>query len=131
MSQRPFSEVAILLRPEDSVAVLKRPVKAGDEVTGGPRALTAAQAIPAGHKIAVTEIAEGAAVRKYGQTIGFATNRIAPGEHVHTHNLAMREFGRDYAMCSEARPVALYPAGRTFAGFARPGGHVGTRNYLA
>lgn len=133
MAQRPFNDCAILLRPEDSVAVLKRPLKAGDELIDGARTLSVVRDIPAGHKIAVTEIAGAAPVRKYGQTIGFAIARIAPGEHVHTHNLAMRDFGRDYAFCSEARPLSLYPAenARTFAGFARPGGRVGTRNYLA
>ena len=66
-------------------------------------------------------------------SIGFAQGVIAPGEHVHTHNLAMRDFGRDYAFCADAKPVEYYPAGqmRSFQGFARPNGRVGTRNYLA
>ncbi|MFM1768149.1 MAG: hypothetical protein RJA22_678 [Verrucomicrobiota bacterium] len=102
-------------------------------LTGGPRGLRAERAIPAGHKIAVTALATGEPVRKYGQIIGFASGAIRPGDHVHTHNLAMGEFGRDYAFCTEARPLPPPPPGppRTFAGYERPGGRAGTRNYLA
>jgi arabinonate dehydratase len=133
VAQRNFDECAIVLRENDHVAVLKRTVKAGDELLNGSRRLTAAQTIAAGHKMALEDIPDGTAVRKYGQTIGFAQGRIAPGAHVHTHNLVMRDFGRDYAFCADMKPVELYPAEkmRSFQGYARPNGRVGTRNYLA
>jgi altronate hydrolase len=132
MAQKDFAEVAVVLRDTDSVAVLKRPVKAGD-LLDGATPLRVAQDIHAGHKIALTEIPDGGPVRKYGQVIGFAKGRIAPGEHVHTHNLVMRDFGRDYRFCAEARPVQHYPPGqmRYFQGYARPGGRAATRNYIA
>ena len=41
-----------------------------------------------GHKYARRAIAAGEAVVKYGMPIGHATRDIAPGEHVHVHNLA-------------------------------------------
>jgi altronate dehydratase len=127
-----FEEVALRLHASDNVAVIKRTIKAGTELNGS-LALTVAKTIPAGHKIALAEIADGEPVRKYGQTIGFARGRIAPGEHVHTHNVVMRDFGRDYQFCADARPVALHPLERMrhFPGYQRPGGKVGTRNYLA
>jgi altronate hydrolase len=133
MPVRQFDEWAVLLRPEDDVAVLKRPLKAGDELMSGSLVLKAPSLIPAGHKIALRSIADGQPVRKYGQTIGFAQDAIQPGEHVHTHNLVMRDFGREYAFCADARAVVPYPADqqRTFAGYRRPGGRVGTRNYVA
>jgi len=133
MPQKNFDEHAIILREADHVAVLKRTVKAGDELVNGDRRITARQTIGAGHKIALAEIAEGEAVRKYGQTIGFAKGRIAPGEHVHVHNLAMKDFGRDYQFCADVRPVRSHSADnmRYFPGYVRPGGRVGTRNYLA
>src|SRR5262249_25873654 len=89
--------------------------------------------ILAGHKIAVTEVPDGAPVRKYGQIIGFAKGRIAPGDHVHTHNLMLKEVGRDYDFCADSRPIDFYPPEqmRSFQGFARRGGRVGTRNYVA
>ena len=49
----------------------------------------------------------GEAVRRYGQIIGFATQPIAPGEWVHTHNMAMGDFARDYAWGVDARATAL------------------------
>ncbi len=133
MPSRPFDDCAIRLSPTDDVAVLKRTLKAGDELVGGPVALRLAQTIPAGHKIALRSMADAEPVRKYGQVIGFAQGPIQPGDHVHTHNLALRDFGRDYAFCVDARPVApATPAERrTFAGYARPGGRAGTRNYVA
>jgi len=133
MSERKFDEVAVLLHEADSVAVLKRPVKTGDELRNGARTVHARQNIGAGHKIALTEIGEGEPVKKYGQVIGFASSPILAGQQVHTHNLVLKDFGRDYQFCTEARPVDYYPPEqmRSFQGYSRPGGRVGTRNYLA
>ncbi|HEU0009459.1 MAG TPA: altronate dehydratase family protein [Verrucomicrobiae bacterium] len=133
MAQKSFEETAVLLRPEDSVAVLKKPLQAGDELIGPSLRVTAAQPIPAGHKIALAEVPEGGPVRKYGQTIGFAQSRIRPGDHVHTHNLVLHDFSRDYQFCADARAMPPHPQEqrRTFLGYARPGGAAGTRNYLA
>lgn len=132
MAERSFDECAIVLRERDDVAVLKRTVKAGDHLRGA-RVLEVRETIGAGHKIALRDIAEGEAILKYGQKIGFASAAIPAGSHVHTQNVVMRDFGRDYAFCADARPVDFYPAEqmRCFEGFARPSGRVGTRNYLA
>jgi altronate hydrolase len=94
--------------------------------------ITCRTPVPAGHKLATSPIAAGAPVRKYSQIIGFATADIAPGEHVHTHNLAMGNFARDYAFCAEARPTAMPPEAEraTFQGIRRSDGRVATRNYL-
>src|SRR6266567_7325117 len=133
MARTSLADAAVVLRGTDSVAVLKRPVKAGDELINGAVHLRVSENIGAGHKIALSEIADGAPVRKYGQIIGFAQGRIAPGAHVHTHNLVMRDFGRDYQFCVDAKPVNFYPPEkvRYFQGYARPRGRVGTRNYIA
>ena len=133
MAQKEFDRFALRLHPTDNVAVLKAPLRAGDELSNGSLRLRAARNIGAGHKIALADMADGAPVRRYGQIIGFARGPIAPGDHVHTHNLAMKDFGRDYQFCADARPVDYYPPEqmRHFSGYARPGGRVGTRNYLA
>jgi altronate hydrolase len=132
-SAKRLQDVAVLLHPADNVAVLKRPVKAGDELINGGTSVTATQTISAGHKIALAPIEDSAPIRKYGQIIGFAKGVIAAGEHVHTHNVAMRDFGRDYQFCTDARPINYYPGEqmRYFNGYRRPGGAVGTRNYVA
>ncbi|TJZ91787.1 altronate dehydratase [Paracoccus gahaiensis] len=98
--------------------------------------LTARGAAPAGHKIARRAIAQGAAVVKYGQTIGYATAPIAPGDHVHSHNCAFGAHGRDYrpgsGLAAAEAVLARHPReGLTFQGYHRPGGQVGTRNFIA
>ncbi len=47
----------------------------------------AGESIPFGFKIALTDIAKGAAIIKYGETIGIASRDIKRGEMVHIHNL--------------------------------------------
>jgi len=128
-----FAEVAVLLRQNDNVAVLKRPVKSGDHLVNGSIDLHASENIGAGHKIAIAEIPDGEPVRRYGQIIGFAQGRIAPGQHIHTHNVVMKDFGRDYQFCADAKPINYHPPDkiRYFQGFARPDGRVGTRNCVA
>ena len=72
-------------------------------------------------------------MRRYGQVIGFATTDIAPGEHVHVHNLAVGELEHDYAFCRDYAAVEVVAEAdrRTFLGFRRADGRVGTRNYVA
>ncbi len=88
--------------------------------------------IPAGHKFAVRPIPAGAAIIKYGQIIGFASSDIEPGCHVHTHNVTLHDFNRDYAYGLDARPTRFFDKNecRTFEGFPRHDGSVGIRNYI-
>src|SRR6202008_2774327 len=83
--------------------------------------VTATGRIMRGHKMAVEPIAKGQPVLKFGQIIGFATEDIAPGSHVHTHNCSFAEFERDYAFAQDAKDEPLLPheAGATFQGFRR------------
>jgi altronate hydrolase len=92
--------------------------------------LTVRDAIPAGHKIAVRDISAGEPVRRYNQIIGFASNPISAGEHVHVQNLKVQTFERDYAFCTDAKPTRYVHPGATFRGIVRPDGRVATRNYL-
>lgn len=127
-----LEDFALRLHDADDVAVLKRPLKVGSELACGDQRLSLTQTIPAGHKVALRALQAGQPVRKYGQVIGFASRPIAPGDHVHTHNVEVRDFTRDYAFCADARPLPPPPApGRCFQGYARPGGRAGTRNYVA
>jgi altronate hydrolase len=91
-----------------------------------------AMRIPAGHKVATRPIAAGAPIVKYDQIIGFASADIAPGEHVHVHNVEMRDFDRDYAFGVDVRPTAFVPEAERagFDGFLRANGKAGTRNFI-
>ncbi|WP_410217507.1 UxaA family hydrolase, partial [Paracoccus sp. (in: a-proteobacteria)] len=98
--------------------------------------LTEKGVAPAGHKIARVAIPQGAAVIKYGQTIGYATAPIAAGDHVHSHNCAFGAHERDYRLGSAlpAAEAALeHHRGEAlfFQGYHRAGGQVGTRNFIA
>jgi altronate hydrolase len=94
--------------------------------------VAAAVRIPRGHKMATTKIAKGGPVVKFGQIIGFASDDILPGAHIHTHNCAFAAFDRDYAYAEGARPREILPVAQqaTFEGFRRANGRVGTRNYI-
>ena len=61
--------------------------------------------VPPGHKILTRPVAKGEPLRKYNQIIGFATDDLAPGTHVHTHNCVMGDFERAYAFCADAHPT--------------------------
>lgn len=85
---------AILLDPADNVATALRSIGAGETIRlgtpGGPSTLTVVEPIPLCHKLALSPIAQGSAITKYGHPIGEATQSIAPGTHVHVHNLRSR-----------------------------------------
>jgi altronate hydrolase len=77
----------IRLSPTDNVAVAGGDIAVGAALVVGGLSLTTRQAIAAGHKVALADIPAGAAVVKYGEVIGAATQAIQAGEHVHLHNL--------------------------------------------
>lgn len=116
---------AMRLHPADNVLVALKPIAAGTMIASLP--IKAGQDIAPGHKLAAAPIASGEAVLKYGQVIGVATARIAAGEHVHVHNLAM---SKERAAVPPGRWSPPSGPPRSFMGFRRPDGRVGTRNYL-
>ncbi|HWB48014.1 MAG TPA: altronate dehydratase family protein [Stellaceae bacterium] len=123
-----MAPLTIRLNPLDNVVVARVDLLPGTEIAA--EKVRAAGHVPAGHKIATAPIAAGEAVRKYGQILGFASAAIAPGDHVHTHNLAMGDFARDYAFGVDAHPTEPVAAPATFQGIVRADGRVATRNYL-
>ena len=124
-SAAPVGARVIRLHKDDDVVISLDQLVSGTHIAR--EGVNVAGLIPPGHKMATRAIAPGAAVRRYGQIIGFASKAIQPGQHVHTHNLAMGDFTRDYAYSAEARPTekALQPA--TFDGIVRADGRVATR----
>jgi len=122
--------LTIRLNANDNVVVARTEILPNTEVPG-EGVLTRAP-IPSGHKIATAAIAKGEAVRKYDQIIGFAMEDIAVGDHIHTHNCEFRMFERDYAYSTELSDTPFVPEGerRTFEGYVRKTGKVGTRNHI-
>lgn len=123
---------AIHLHPSDNVAVARVAISAGTALRIDGREVTTADPIPAGHKVAVRPIASGEMVLRYGQAIGRARAAIAPGQHVHTHNLGFEELALDYEFPSaEIGSPVRSDSGPNFLGYLREDGRVGTRNYIA
>jgi len=121
--------LAFKLHPDDNVAIARNTISKCTVLAEFADLVVQAD-VPAAHKVALAPIASGQPVLRYGQIIGFTTQAIEPGEHVHTHNLAMGAFDRDYAFGEDAR-VAVPPANPvTFKGFVRADGRVATRNYI-
>ena len=92
MKARERSVLAIRVHPRDNVAVVAADVPAGSAVRlDDGTELRAVEAIARGNKVALSPIASGEAVIRYGEEIGTAMKDIAVGEHVHTHNLRRGE----------------------------------------
>ncbi|MFO1150016.1 MAG: UxaA family hydrolase [Alsobacter sp.] len=77
----------ILLDERDNVLVVRRRLKAGDRLAIDGAQVASPQDVPLAHKVARRPIAPGDVILKYGAPIGRATAPIAPGEHVHVHNV--------------------------------------------
>ncbi len=122
---------AIHLHPADNIAVARVPISAGAALRIDGIGITAREAIPAGHKIALRPISAGEMVLRYGQAIGRAKTPIEPGSHVHTHNLSFEELQLAYEFPAVEIPVPRRQDQPTFLGYVREDGRVGTRNYIA
>jgi altronate hydrolase len=122
------AELTIRLHPEDDVVIARMEIATGTLVAR--EKVSALVTIPAGHKLAVRDIAKAQPVRRYNQIIGFATRAIKAGEHVHVHNIAMGAFARDYAFCSLKKQTEYVENPATFLGIKREDGRVATRNYI-
>ena len=119
---------ALRLDARDNVLVAVTELPPSTEV----QAIRCADLVPAGHKVASADIAKGQPIRKFGQIIGFASDNIRVGEHVHEHNCAYGEFSRDMHVGVDYRPTELVPEAdrATFQGYVREDGRVATRNMV-
>lgn len=94
----------VVISAADNVATALEPLDAGRSLRIGEIKITAAEAIPRGHKIALRAIRAGEPVVKYGSPIGSASADIAPGAHVHTHNVASTRGRGDLAGRTSREP---------------------------
>ncbi|HET9820732.1 MAG TPA: altronate dehydratase family protein [Burkholderiaceae bacterium] len=118
----------IRIHPRDNVVIARTQLLGGTVLAD--EGVTVAGLVPPGHKLATRAIAAGEAVRRYDQVIGHATQAIAPGQHVHVHNLAYAEFARAHDVGAGAVPTAFVAEPATFEGIVRADGRVATRNYI-
>ncbi len=117
----------IVISPIDSVAVALVPLKKGEQAEG----VTLAEDIEKGHKFALKPIRSGEQVIKYGEVIGRATRDIAPGEHIHSHNMETNLSGvLEYTYNKKEIPPAEAKQSRRISVYRRRNGDVGIRNEL-
>lgn len=128
-----LAEKTILLSPMDNVAVARMDLKRGMALTGTEGVLVLRDNIDMGHKVARRNIPKGAFVYKYSHIIGAALSDIRPGEWVHTHNLDLTHDleKAEFAVERPQPPAMPSELPRTFLGYRRADGRVGTRNYVA
>lgn len=118
----------IKINENDNVIVALKELTQGETVTVAGNSVTAAETIPAGHKMAIADIPEGGDVIKYGFRIGNAKEAIPAGHWVHTHNVKTA-LGELLEYTYEPVKTETKQTGeRTFLGFNRPDGKVGVRN---
>ncbi len=84
----------IVMKSSDNVCTVVENIEAGSVIAvqdnGQEIGITVGEKIPFGHKFAIRPIGRGDPIIKYGEVIGVATSEIAPGQHVHVHNLESR-----------------------------------------
>ena len=128
-------ETVLQLDPRDNVVVALANVEAGATVQFGTASskasCTAKEKIPAKHKMALVDLNPGDLIFMYGMVVGEVVYAIPRGGLLTTHNIRHRAGAYTAARqpASIAVPDASAWKGRTFMGYHRADGQVGTRNY--
>ena len=116
----------IQIHPQDTVAVALGKVEKGTVF----QSVTALEDIPQGHKMALKEMTVNAHVIKYGFSIGHATQKILPGQWVHSHNMATNLSGQEEYTYSPNITEVASVAAETFQGYLRKDGRAAIRNEI-
>jgi len=119
------------LHPEDNVLIALRDLRKGEQIEFSNHPFVLTSDIPAKHKFVTEDLAAGAAVLMYGVLVGKATQPIEKGSVLNARNirhdaLPFREKSTEYDWTP---PDVTRWRSRTFLGYQRPDGQVGTRNY--
>ena len=120
---------AVRVRPTDDVAVAVDALEPGDVIVVGDGRVAVRESVPAGHKVALRAMRDGEVVHKYGWAIGRTTTPVEAGGWIHSHNLKTRLEGTlEYSYEPVPRPELFPGPQRTWEGYQRADGRVGTRN---
>lgn len=119
----------------DNVAVALRDLPQDDVICTEEKAICVKENIPRGHKIALTDIAEGADVIKYGSRIGIATENIRAGSLIHIHNVRTglgdrNQYRYEPTLQKIDERAEQNKAEAFFEGYQRADGRVGIRNEI-
>lgn len=122
----------IQIHPNDNVAVAIHDLPKSAAISlSQQEEFTTIQEIPAGHKVALKPINKGAHIIKYGYPIGHALQAIKKGEWINEKKIKTNLSGTlEYSYVPELKPLNIANEHRTFDGYVRANGSVGTRNEL-
>jgi altronate hydrolase len=121
----------VRIHPADNVAVSVQPLSAGTVVEVAGKRIELRDDIPAGHKVALEPLPQGAVVVKYGFPIGKLITDVAAGAWIHSETLKTRLEGElQYRFSNGVRTAARPARVPTFLGYRRKNGRVGTRNEI-
>lgn len=126
-------DIALQLDPRDNVLVALQTLEPGTQVVFGnpPKSCAAMEHIPAKHKMALADLKPGDLIRMYGMVVGEAMQPIVRGGLIATRNVRHRAdaYTPQRHLVSASLPDASRWSVRTFNGYRRADGQVGTRNY--
>ncbi|MHB1314204.1 MAG: UxaA family hydrolase [Christensenellales bacterium] len=126
-----LSKKCIVIHPKDNVAVALCDLKKGETVCVNGENITLMADVPVRHKFAIRSILQAEPVVKYGCPIGTMKRDAAPGAYVHTDEIKTSLHGIiDYVYQPEPRQEKMQMPQRTFMGYVRDTGEVGTRNEI-
>ena len=129
----PIGDYAIIVSPEDNLAVVKEMTAPGLEVAlPDGRVVRVNEAVPPGHRFATRDIPAGEFVLQYGHPIGTSLG-IGEGDYISHANMSdevpvVRDLPEN--LSNPAPDYLPEPERATFKGFRRPDGRVGTRNFI-
>ena len=126
-----MEQTIIKINPADTVIVCLQPKSKGDVVEVDGKSITVNQDTPAGHKILITNTCKGKDIIKYGYPIGHALQDLKAGDWVNENNLKTNLAGTlEYTYCPVSETLDIKDEKRTFKGYVRKNGEVGTRNEI-
>ncbi len=126
-----MEQTFIKINPADSVVVCLQAMPKGETISVDGKTVTLNQDTPAGHKVLINDVSEGTDIIKYGYPIGHAMQDLKAGDWVNENNLKTNLAGTlesTYTPVDE--PLSIKDEKRTFKGYVRANGEVGTRNEL-
>ena len=129
----PINDYAIIVGPNDNVAVVKKETYVDLEVLLPNGAVVKLlDAVPPGHRFATRDIPAGEFVTQFGQPIGTSLGIQSGAQITHDNMSNDVPLIRDLPDSLHTPPPDYIPAAerRTFMGFRRGDGRVGTRNYV-
>ncbi|MGN0037102.1 MAG: UxaA family hydrolase [Bacteroidaceae bacterium] len=119
------------INPADNVVVAISALKAGEEICVDNTTIRLTEDVPAGHKIALKDFAEGENVIKYGYPIGHARQALKQGCWVNENNIRTNLAGLlSYTYDPKTVELDIPQRGLTFKGYRRKNGDVGVRNEI-